>query len=319
MDTDKFTRATERTIVVGHHVSKTEKGDLLHPHPSIFDENDPAYLSDGSAIWRAIITYKSGFEELKSVISYFLSEHEATEYLKKFPIGASFDSWKKLPKQSLREPDGSFRPNPSLFFSAGGDVPFDKVYECLEKAEVTSGTGRTSQKVLDWIGRESIASAKQEFSENWSVVVELEYCAHHFPRSSLAFMAAQLQYNYYISLDDYSVGYLVRRILDVLGGAEDLAVSALEARKSAGRAGGDSSSSKKTIRLTAFLQEIEALSDLVGRIGEKAILNQAFSNAIAADPVLWRQGRGQQEEYETILRSENGFMARYHAVFQKTA
>jgi hypothetical protein len=54
-------------------------------------------------------------------------------------------------------------------------------------------------------------------------------------------------------------------------------------------------------------------------MSERAILDQAFCNAIAVDQTLWKQGKGQQEQYEIELRSDAEFRKRYSRIFLRTA
>jgi hypothetical protein len=63
-----------------------------------------------------------------------------------------------------------------------------------------------AEAVLDWLGENRVASLRAEFSENWHIAAELEYCAHHFPRSSLAFISSSIFFNYFITEDDFSAG-----------------------------------------------------------------------------------------------------------------
>ena len=85
-------------------------------------------------------------------------------------------------------------------------------------------------------------------------------------------------------------------------------------------ASGKASNSKRAARVAAFWSEIEALSQLYPQISETRLIDQAFENAVAKDPDLWRQGRGQKEAYlSEDIRSVEPYKSRYYALFSKTA
>lgn len=124
--------------------------------------------------------------------------------------------------------------------------------------------------------------------------------------------------NEYVLHDDHALGYLQRELEMLLGGVGELAESAIGVRKSAGAGGGKASSDKKNQRLFEFLEEFEKLGELLGKFTEQRLLDQAFENCVEKSPALWRQGKGQQEEYETILRSNPEFKERYFRVLGET-
>ncbi|PJE28863.1 hypothetical protein SAMN06297129_1286 [Pseudooceanicola antarcticus] len=85
-------------------------------------------------------------------------------------------------------------------------------------------------------------------------------------------------------------------------------------------ASGKASNSKRAARVAAFWTEIEALAPLYPQISEDRLVDQAFEHAVAKDPDLWRQGRGQKEAYlSEDIRSKEPYKSRYYALFSKTA
>jgi hypothetical protein len=317
---NKYTCSSVRQIVERIRIEHTVPGQAFHPSAGMLESIgwDPA--SESRELWTVWVSIKVGMDRSSSSIHIFKSEQEAEEFRDKYPLGMHLNDeeapWPiDFRKHFKRDLSGS-----DLFFAAGGDPKFSIIYECLYSAGVIDERNfRVSEKVLDWAGPDRIAWAEAREPENWECLVELEYCTYHFPRSSLAYMAAQFQVNYFVLEDDYSAGYLMREIEVILGGAVTVAEQVLSARKSAGQAGSQASQSAKRKRLLMFMAEIEKLDDLVGRMAEEVILGQAFQNAIEQDKVLWRQGRGQQAEYETVLRSEPEYRVRYYNVFDRTA
>lgn len=86
----------------------------------------------------------------------------------------------------------------------------------------------------------------------------------------------------------------------------------------AGAGGGDSSSQRRLRNLEAVMVEIETMSHLVGQMSDERILSQAFDNVAAKKPGF-PKARKTRENYETTLRSDQQFKARYQAVFMKSA
>lgn len=99
---------------------------------------------------------------------------------------------------------------------------------------------------------------------------------------------------------------------------ESKIVQRAEQFQKAGSGGGQNSRNRRTKRLEAFMNAIEELRDLFPRIGEDAIVKQAFENAAEKYSNFWKQGPGQSERYATDLRSEEPFKQRYFAVFKKS-
>jgi len=317
---NKYTRSSVRETVEEVRINHTVPGEFFHPDSAMLERFglDPAL--ENQELWTASMFFKIGMDRSSSAIRILESEQEAEALLDEYPVGMHLNEEEvPLPidfrKLSIGDPSAL-----NGLFAAGEHTKDGWVIlECLRSAGVIDKqTYGVSEEVLNWAGPDRIAWAKAREPENWACLVELEYCTYHFPRSSLAYKAAQFQLNYYILQDDYSAGYLMREIEVILGGAETVAEQALSARKSAGQGGSQASQSAKKKRLLMFMAEIENLGDLVGRIAEQAILDQAFQTAVAQDQMLWRQGSGQQAEYETVLRSEPEFHDRYYTVFGQT-
>jgi hypothetical protein len=96
-------------------------------------------------------------------------------------------------------------------------------------------------------------------------------------------------------------------------------VALREGKAKRAEASGKASNSKRAARVAAFWGEIEALAYLYPQISEARLVDQAFENAVAQDPDLWRQGKGQKEAYlSEDIRSKEPYKSRYYALFAKT-
>lgn len=86
----------------------------------------------------------------------------------------------------------------------------------------------------------------------------------------------------------------------------------------AGSGGGKSSSSKRIIKLKAFMEQIEALSGLVDLVTEDRIFAQAWDNAVATGVDMPKTPKV-RFDYEVQIRSIEPFKGRYQAIFKKSA
>lgn len=254
----------------------------------------------------------------------FKDEESANKWVENSKNSQGIDLYGKLPRR-LKE---IWDEESSDFFA------HHYVYNSFNELEILRGANllvktkdpkepwhhrNVSEKVLSWVGDEHINWMKGEFNENWPVVAIMEYCAEHFPTCSLAYLAAQAEYNYYINKDNITVGYISREILLIQGRAERLAKQKLQTAKNAGLGGGDASAKAKTQRLNSFMEEIEALGDLFPRMNADVIEDKAFQNAVNKNTNLWCEGKGQKENYlSNHIRSQEPWKSRYNVIFHKT-
>lgn len=311
---ERFTRASRETQVTAIRIEKTLPGSMDHPKVESIKAYGLTERDLDGPIWWVWMSTKTGLDQSSLALFMCTSEAEAEKCSKEFPVGSVLPQGKGEYPSDLRElykKTGSLRG-----LLAAGDCDFLKCYDCLSGAGVIGPDALPTKEVLEWCGPDLVAWSKSEFSENWTAFVEIAYCMNHFPRTSLATMASQIFYNYFIEQDDFSAGYLLRELEFLMGGAEEIATGVLGMRSKAGEAGSRASRNARMKRLELFMEEIERLGDLFPRIEESAILNQAFTNAVERDAVLWKQGKGQQADYEIALRSESGFKQRYFAIFK---
>ncbi|MDJ0825301.1 MAG: hypothetical protein QNJ16_07350 [Rhodobacter sp.] len=317
IDRDRFTKPTRKTTVCSIRIEKTQPGDSFHPSEMARDLYGLSGNDIDGPVWHVWISTKTGLDQNNLGVFRFTNEEEAQEVAKEFQVGSEVPDHAENDPLLFREiyqKAGNLK-----FFSTAGDNDFFECYDCLQGAGVIDSDAQPTRAVLDWCGEETVERAKSEWGENWSAYCEFAYCLNHFPRSSLAHISSQIMYAYFIEYDDFSAGYLLRELQFLMGGAEEIASQTIETRSKAGKAGSHASRKARGRRIEAFMQAIEALSDLSPRMNERAILDQAFKNAVASDPALWRQGKGRKEEYETELRLNHDYRTRYFSVFGKTA
>lgn len=123
----------------------------------------------------------------------------------------------------------------------------------------------------------------------------------------------------------FSLGFSVGSLFSSAQTTATLEGSALKARRyeesyrERGKQG--RSADRKTQpaeRLLARMGELNAANPAFHRIRPEVFANLAVEDCAAADPKLWSQGRGQTENYLTLLASDIRYRQRYNALFLKT-
>lgn len=280
---DRWTKPNRLTEVVRHEINKEIVGEFPGPDIEFLREHysdDFSGIQKGDSVWATRITTRTGLDKESVGGEYYSSLSKAEESLRQLPIGTSFGDGYGYPKR-FRELFQGADPQILLghMYSAGeDDLMFGQCYEALHKAGVKDSRFNTSSTVLEWVGDEHVEWMRDAFGENWTAVAELEYCLNHFADSSLAGLAARVFFAYFVSGDDFSVGYFSKEIEMILGGAEDIASKTKEVQKRAGAAGGKSSHERRIANLEVLMQEIERLAGAVGLISEERILAQAFES-----------------------------------------
>lgn len=316
---NKFTWSNTKTKITKHETRPLDEGTMHYPSKSLLEQSGIGSEYVGHTIWRNQINLEVGLDRTTVSFEFFRNQQDAEEYIARFPVGTVLAKESDFVPFDMWGEDGSGAASCNLFFSAGGDGPEIGILDSLVGAGVLDESYRIAALVMEWAGPQKVDWSKQYFGDNWSVAIEMDYCTNHFPMSSLAHLAARIRFATYISGDDFTAGYLSRELEQLLGGVQELAESALSTRNKAGEAGSKASQFKRMQRLEAFFGEVTRLADLVGRMSEQVILDQAFMNAIELEPDLWKQGKGQQAEYETVLRSDDHFKSRYFAIMDRTA
>lgn len=126
----------------------------------------------------------------------------------------------------------------------------------------------------------------------------------------------------------YSLGFLTARLVSenfVRYAIEPFAFKGLafdEAQQHRTTASGKSSSKKRRQRVEAVLGAMEALcakNPSLGRVGIKALAELAIEDCVDADPQLWRQGKGQRDQYLDEMKSDLKYQSRFRVLMSKTA
>ncbi|MCC1494065.1 hypothetical protein [Cognatishimia sp. F0-27] len=271
-------------------------------------------LAEGDSYWTLFVRFRTGLDSERTAVWYFADWNEANDAKAHFQrLDKHDDRWAVPFRFSEAGPMGA-----ELLLSAGDDNYWPIVFEALQGADVIDENYKARCHVLSWSGNENIEWLKECFGDNWDVAAIFEYCLHHYAKSSLAYLAAQIWFFEYCTEDKYTVGYSVRQLEAIYHGAEDLAQAAAENRRLAGLAGGANSKNKRMSRLEALMVEIERLEEIVPLISEERVLEQAWENLEKAREDVPKTPKT-RFDYEVELRSDRRFSGRYRAVFKKTA
>ena len=317
-----WTKANRKTKVCGIEFVEMAHGvrNLVRPHIEDLTEADSpevhAAIRAGDPIWALKVIYQEGLDEENHFWILHTSKQEAESALQNYQIG-----------QEIKPHDFMFVVSPkfdaenlSIYTKVSllgrGESPHGILYQALHGAGVVGEDYRISQEVLKWIGRNGRDKLNGKFGENWELVANLEFCVVHFPETSLATLAARVFVADFIADSDYDAGYASREFEMLYSGAEQLALRAKSTRELAGVEGGNASRQRRLTNLETLILEIEKLSDAVGLISENRIVSQAFDVALERNAKM-PKSKKTLEDYETALRSEEPFKARYDAVFGK--
>jgi hypothetical protein len=256
------------------------------------------------------------------------SEEEAQAYQDKYPIGAEISDqlWSKQENRRLlricMEPGLCMEPGSSLIGVSAGDCEAPLALHVLGDAGIYQERyGPLSSEVINNLGHERVAELKDTYGENWNIAAAFEYCWVELPHSSPAFVAASYQYHYYITQDDFSAGYHWRDLEVLVDEVEETAAKVIETRKRAGESGSKKSAQAREARRNGLMGALEAVVERnldAMRLGQDSLVQLALETAEESDPYLWRQGKGQVQEYlGEIRRGEAGdaMKARYFALF----
>lgn len=126
-----------------------------------------------------------------------------------------------------------------------------------------------------------------------------------------------------LMMEHYNLGFLTARLLSenfTRNEIEPLAYKGVafeEAQKHRTAASGKKSSDKRHRRIEAVLSAMEELcaeNPSIGRFGIKALTDLAIQDCVKADPSLWKQGKGQRDEYIDEMRSDLRYQSRLKAL-----
>lgn len=306
--------STRKTIVESVKTLHHRPGDALFPDFLFKNDSEPV------EVWELFITTRTGLLPSDHWMHICYSEEDAKALEKRFPVGCEVEEYSAIQGIAQWRMDfiRSAMEGRSFFGVRAGDEESPLAFDVLYQAGIYQKRyGQISQTVIDFLGKQRTGELKNRFRENWRVAAAFEYCWLRLSHSSPAFMAASYQYHYYITKDDFSAGYYWRDLEIMVHGVETEAQKAIEMRKKAGDSGSKKSAQSREMRRRSLLTAIEDVAKRnpeILKLGEKALVKLATSQAAESEPALWRQGKGQTMEYlGEIRRGEAGaeMKARY--------
>lgn len=296
----KHTDATRQTVITNVEVMPAQMGDPAHLSP-------PPSSEKTGIQWLVFITYREGFFPERTYIIFLDDEAEVQNLKKELVVGIPLEGVTSI----LGEPVPTNRRSLDLLKGLGvafrscfaGDDESPLAFDTLREAGL-SDRGPT-QLVRDFLGPQRIQELRNEHEENWGSAAVFEYCWLNLPHSSPAYLASAYQYNWYIAQDDFAAGYLWRDLESAVSGVEKEAANAIAMRQKAGKGGRKASARARKERIISLLEGMEQSAsrnpDVVS-LGPSSLAALGLGQAIAAKPALWRQGRGQIQEYIGELR-----------------
>lgn len=296
--------AARKTIVEGVRIDHMKPGDPLFPY-KMFEEKG----QEATEIWWLWVTVRTGLMPSSSMSFIYLSEKDALKAKERYAEGAEINEdphyWGSGERRQalIRSIIDGELPN---FGISAGDEDLYLPWKVLSESRTSTRDGlRISQQVVDFLGRQRIGELKNRFGENWEAAAQFEYCWLELPHSSPAYIAAACRYHYFVSQDDFSAGYLLRDLECLVHGVEAEAIKAIEMRRKAGQRGREASEKARKRRIESLLKGMEEISGRnpdIAALGPTSLAALGLGQAIDTDPDLWRQGRGQVEEYLGEMR-----------------
>lgn len=316
MDRNEARRAIRKTVIKAVNVRHTQRGEPFFPPAHLLRGDD-----DASEAWTVFLTTRTGLQPPCTSMLTFTDQGELNSFLQDNQLGQELADDKGIELfgkelvQKLISPD-------SPIGVVAGDREEPLAFDVLGDAGIYAlRYGPLSEEVKDSIGKERIDELKKSFGENWAVAAAFEYCFLHLPHSSPAFVAASYQFHYYITEDDFSAGYHWRDLEVLVHGVEETAKRAIDRSKKAGQSGSKKSTQARNLRRASIMDSIEKVCQRnpdITNLGEEPVSRLALNEAIQTNASLWKQGKGQVQEYlGEIRRGEAGpdFQARYFALF----
>lgn len=215
--------------------------------------------SDCKELWLTDIKTKSG--TLPEISNSFIvdTEEEADKLLEAYPVGSIF---RRGPEEDSPFFPGSRtwgdrifnQPELWAFLLSARDDENLLAWQTLKDAGLTDGINITS-KVIEFLGAPRIKGLQAAYGDNWQAVAEMEYCWYNLDASSSAYIAAQKQYHYFITKNDFAAGYLQRDLEILVQGVEESVERVnefYEKQSKRSARGGEANSQKARLRRTRF-------------------------------------------------------------------
>lgn len=224
-----------------------------------------------SELWITSVCTKSGSLPESTGIIVHESKMAAEEHLLQYQTGSIFEPGQDEEDlfQTVQKVFGQrIFDEPELgktFLSTPNDDGY-LTWKTLSDAGLNDGINLAT-KVSDYLGPERIKALKDIYGDNWEVAAEMEYCWYNLDSSSSAYVAAQQQYNFFISQNDYAAGYLQRDLEILTEGVEDAVERAnafFEKQSKRSAKGGEANAIKaQTRRLTFYSLALKSTAEWV--------------------------------------------------------
>ena len=234
------------------------------------DESLPLLLScrgkPSESVWKVCIETQEGTLR-PTILTYFLtSQHEADQFAAQFTVSDIYKidddlgmyrrSWVQRAING-RIANGFLR---SAVFQRGDPIstlPSAVLQKLGLYDPADNEIGSDVRYFIDDIRLKELA---ERFASRWPHAAVFEYCWMNFHHSSPVFIAASVHYHRHISNDDFSAGYLLRDLENILEGVE---VDIIKARKlrSAASAGGKAKATARRSEKEEIISEMRRLID----------------------------------------------------------
>lgn len=296
-----------RTIVKSSRIYSYKKGDSGFPPEEAFDGQP---VPDKA--WRVSLTVQTGLLPEYNMNHIFENQREAENLINAHPVGSEYDDGlTSIGKDFFSTSDIDFAIQIG-WTPSGATTPYILLpIEILSKVGVfAEDLWHLNQAVVDFIG----ASRMEELQENYDFVSKyvaaMQFASAKFDPASLEHRAASYLFSFYVLEDKFTAGYLLRDLEVLIGNIERNALREQSRLSHATKKSGETSSTKRRERINALLDELQRYcrdNPEYRWQSEKTVIETATKIAAANNPKLWKQGRGQADEYAgEIRRGEHG-------------
>ncbi|SEB51282.1 hypothetical protein [Rhodobacter sp. 24-YEA-8] len=234
------------------------------------DEDLPLIMVCGGkpteSVWKVSVEMQEGTLHPAILTNFFLSKDEAEQFSSQFLINDVYEVGDDLGMYRLswirkaingRFSNGFLR---SAVFQRGDPIS-TLPGAVLEKFGLYDpDENEIGPAVRYFIGDIRLKELAARFASRWTHAAIFEYCWMNFHHSSPAFIASAIHYHQHLSNDDFSAGYLLRDLENILEGVE---IDIIKARKlkSAASAGGKAKASARRSEKEEIITEMRRLVD----------------------------------------------------------
>jgi hypothetical protein len=304
----KKLRASQRDIVLTALKMMSGKQYLkeLGAENKMPDSDDPIYFDED---W--IVTYREnrGLKEPRYGYLPFPSKGEAEKFFLQYENGDyAFDRLpgRRLLKIQIEDIQTLLNEkNVSTSTEFKTEIPWDLPKLVLEFDGMNQPDGQSSTAVLLCLGKERIDDLKNRFPDEWPLVAEMEYVMRERSKDSAPYVAAAIRYYTFVERNPRLAGYLLNELEVLCRGTERRTIIALSNDQKAGKIGGEKRRSARIGRIRELLAEMHRLKNNTtkGSAATKVqLLKLAADNVKKENPLLWREGENQLDQYLTDVK-----------------